>query len=550
MTGHVHAYLDAVLRRASVPMEGEVFRPDWADGPRSHKVYEEADGGGVPAFPLPVPRGGAPAPSSSSPLVALSGMLHDSYAWRSRRLRITADPGQGGRERYEGAVWSRGSAAGGGLYPCEIYYVSGARSGGGRDGLLPGVYHYDQPAHALRRLITGDASARVSRALGFDTRGGDGPDQSLLVTVRFWQNAFKYAEFSYHCVTMDLGCLLGTWQTWAAEHGVPLSPAALWFDEPDLNRLLALDPSDESVLAVVPLPWPSPNGREPTPEPRPGAVPEMSGGPGPGPEAGTPVVERSRTVRYFPRAQRAHLAAVEAPPHRPVLAPRLSPAPPAGAPSGGALPLPPPAPPRHDVSASLATRRSSFGLFSSETPLAAPELAALLTAATTTPHLRTDVRPGTGPDPGTPPLTDVVVFVNHVTDVPPGVYAYEPGAHALTPLPGPGPHPFLQDVYTLNNYNLEQAAAVLVARARPHAVLDAAGPRGYRLLNAEVGALAQSVYLAAAARGLACGAALGFDYEAMAARLGKGPEDDTWPLLLLLTGHDRPTGPDFDTRLT
>ncbi|MFG3254761.1 nitroreductase family protein [Streptomyces sp. NPDC048172] len=530
MTGHVHAYLDAVLRRASVPMEGEVFRPDWADGPRSHKVYE-----GLPAYPLP-PGDASPA----SPLTALSGMLHDSYAWRSRRLRITADPGQGGRERYGGAAWGRGSAAGGGLYPCEIYWVTGVTGAGHADGggVLPGVYHYDQPGHAVRRLITGDVSARVSRALGFDTQTG--PDQFLLVTVRFWQNAFKYAEFSYHCVTMDLGCLLGTWQTWAAAHDVPLSPAALWFDELDLNRLLGLDPADESVLAVVPLPWSEPDTRR--------RVAPTSPGPDPGLQADTPVAERSRAVRHFPQAQSAHLAAVEAPPHLPPApSPRLSPTSPTDT---APLPLPPPAPPRRDLSASLATRRSSFGLLSAETPLAAEELAALLRAATETPHLRTDVRPGTGKASGTPPLTGVAVFVNHVTDVPPGVYAYEPEAHALTPIPGPGPHPFLQDVYTLNNYNLEQAATVLVARARPHAVLDATGPRGYRLLNAEIGALAQSVYLTATAHGLSCGAALGFDYEKMANRLGKGPENDTWPLLLLMTGHERPTQAEFDARLT
>jgi nitroreductase len=168
------------------------------------------------------------------------------------------------------------------------------------------------------------------------------------------------------------------------------------------------------------------------------------------------------------------------------------------------------------------------------------------------------------------PLTRLVVFVNHVTGVPAGAHSYDAASHTLTPLPGPPPHPFLQRVYTLNNHNLEQASAVLVVLARPHAVLRAAGPRGYRLLNAEVGAVAQATYLAAAALGTGCGAALGFDYEAMAERLVTGTgtvttgtvttdtettadtvttDTDTKPLLVLMTGHERPCRPDFDTTL-
>ncbi|MGP3974520.1 SagB family peptide dehydrogenase [Streptomyces sp. 8N114] len=534
----VTRYLDAVLRRASVPMETEPFEPDWQDQPRSHKIYR-----GVPGFPLPeappqplLPLGEAllaqhPGEGAAFTLPLLAGMLRYSYGWLSRRLQITADPGQGGREAYAHAAWARGSAAGGGLYPCELYWVCGPGA-----GPLPGVYHYDQPAHALRRIATGDISPRVREALGAGPAEGR---QFLLVTVRFWQNAFKYGEFSHHCVTMDLGCLLQTWQTWAASCGIGLSPR-LWYDEPELDRLLGLDPATESVLAAVPLPW--------------GYLPDKGRGTGAAeksaglatasrstPSIAPPVAERSRTVRRFPAAEAAQLAAAYD--TRPYPAPEAlarAAADACGPPAGAAVPLPAPTPLTGGVAEALAARRSSFGRFSAHRPLAAEDLSALLEAAAAGRRLNT----------GAPPLTRPAVFVQHVAGVRAGLYLHDSAAHALVPLPGPAPHPFLQRVYTLNNYNLQQAAAVLVVLARPHAVVAAAGPRGYRLLNAEVGAVAQSAYLAAAALGTGCGAALGFDYEALQAALGPAVGPDTWPLLLLMTGHERPDRPRFDASLT
>ncbi|MGP3988813.1 SagB family peptide dehydrogenase [Streptomyces sp. 3N207] len=533
----VTRYLDAVLRRASVPMETEPFEPDWQDQPRSHKIYR-----GVPGFPLPDappqplrPLGEAlfaqdPGERAAFTVPLLAGMLRYSYGWLSRRLQITADPGQGGREAYAHAAWARGSAAGGGLYPCELYWVCGPGA-----GPLPGVYHYDQPAHALRRIATGDISPRVREALGAGPTAGR---QFLLVTVRFWQNAFKYGEFSYHCVTMDLGCLLRTWQTWAASCGIGLHPL-LWYDEPELDRLLGLDPATESVLAAVPLPWRGATGdeNEGTGDENDGPVTGRRFTPG----VATPVAERSRTVRRFPAAEAAQLAAAYDTGRGPAPGALVEAAAgKSGTPAGAAVPLPASTPLTGGVAEALAARRSSFGRFSTHHPLAAEDLSALLEAAAAGRRLHT----------GAPPLTRLAVFVQHVSGVRAGLYLHDSAAHTLVPLPGPAPHPFLQRAYTLNNYNLQQAAAVLVVLARPHAVVAAAGPRGYRLLNAEVGAVAQTAYLAAAALGTGCGAALGFDYEALHTALGLALGPDTWPLLLLMTGHERPDRPRFDASLT
>jgi SagB-type dehydrogenase family enzyme len=146
--------------------------------------------------------------------------------------------------------------------------------------------------------------------------------------------------------------------------------------------------------------------------------------------------------------------------------------------------------------------------------------------------------------PGTAPLAKLYALVNHVQGVPAGAYEYDPAANALRPVkPGP-PGDFLQRNYFLANYNLEQAGAVLVPTVRTMAVLDAVGDRGYHLVNATIGAIAQTCYTAAAALDLGCGVALGFDNISYIEELGLGRTGES-PLLIMLVGHERPQPADF-----
>lgn len=139
------------------------------------------------------------------------------------------------------------------------------------------------------------------------------------------------------------------------------------------------------------------------------------------------------------------------------------------------------------------------------------------------------------------------VFVNHVVGLAPGAYDHLPEEVALRPVREGPVADFLQSNYFLNNYNLEQCAAVLTVVARPTAVTSAVGPRGYRLVNAEVGAVTQSVYLACAALGLGCGAALGFDNVSYRDEL-RIEDRHEWPLLILMVGHERQGQPEFVCR--
>lgn len=517
--GYAHVYAHEIMHRGRVPMEPADFVPDWADRPRKAKFHPDAETIPLPDGPADEP-GPGPLPGFTLPL--LSGMLRDSYGLTGRRLAVQANTDLAALPHYTHANWSRGTASGGGLYPVAIHWVSGP---GGP--LTPGVHHYAPHQHGLRRLLTGDVTGEVRAALG---AGGVAAEatQYLVLSVKYWQNAFKYNSFSFHAVSMDVGALVQTWRLWATQYGLRIDPV-LWFDEERLARLLGVAPQEEGVFAVVPLTW--------------AGAPSGEGDPVPGTARTADVavrhrdVERSRRVLTFDTLLRIHEATAGRADDRPApgALDKAAAHPPRGA-EPLALPVPP-APPAATARA-LRARRSSFGRFDASRPVAAGQLAAALADCAATGY-------GTEAErPGGPPLTALYAFVNHVVGIAPGAYAYDPAAHTLRLVkPGP-PGPFLQRTYFLSNYNLEQAAAVLVPTVRTTAVLDAAGDRGYRLVGGTVGAVAQTFYTTAAAFGLGAGVALGFDNIAYMEELGLTGTDEA-PLLIMLLGHERPRPADF-----
>lgn len=527
--GFAHDYATAIVRRGRYPMEPADWVPDWADRPRKGKHFPAADAFPLPADPAPDPaatvqRGlHGPEGTGSFTLPLLAAMLRDSYGLVGRRLAVQANSDLGTLPMYTQANWSRGTASGGGLYPVGVHWVAGP---GGP--LTPGVHYYDTRHHELRRLLAGDVTPEVRAAVGEPARGHR---QFLVLGVRFWQNAFKYNSFAYHVVTMDTGALLQTWRLWARAHGLPLGPV-LWFDEPRLGRLLGLTPEEEGVFAVVPLRWQ-------------GDRPEAAGT-GEAPAAARDAVrvrhrdqERSSRVVAFETVTSMHAATLEGAAERPApqaLAKVL--AEPAD-PGGERTPLPPAEPLHAAVRDALRARRSSFGRFQAALPLPAAGLSTVLAAADAAGSLGSDTE-----TPGAAPLTRLYVFVNHVAAVDQGVYLYDRADRSLRLLRAGAPGAFLQRNYFLANYNLEQAAAVIVPAARTHAVLDAVGDRGYRLVNAVVGGISQAVYTACAAAGLACGVALGFDAVSYTEELGLADTGEI-PLLTMMIGHERPRPADF-----
>ncbi|MFD9520769.1 SagB family peptide dehydrogenase [Streptomyces sp. NPDC059979] len=525
--GYAHVYAHEIMHRGRVPMEPVDFVPDWADRPRKAKFHPDAETIPLPAAP---PHALPPRPAPGFTLPLLSGMLQDSYGLTGRRLAVQANTDLAALPHYTHANWSRGTASGGGLYPVAVHWAAGP---GGP--LTPGLYHYAPHQHGLRRLLTGDVTGQVRDALGHGANAVEGAGaaagatQYLVLSVKYWQNAFKYNSFSFHAVSMDVGALVQTWRLWAAQYGLRIDPV-LWFDEERLARLLGVAAGDEGVFAVVPLTWE-------------GAPPHAEGAPVPehGGDTDAAVrhqdVERSRRVLVFETLQRIHGATVGRAADRPApdALDEAAAFPPRGA---DPLPLPPPPAPPAATGRALRERRSSFGRFEGSRPVAAEQFAAALADCAATAY-------GTEAErPDGPPLTSLYAFVNHVEGVAPGAYAYDPAAHTLRLVkPGP-PGPFLQRTYFLSNYNLEQTGAVLVPTVRTTAVLDAVGDRGYRLVGATIGAVAQTFYTTAASFGLGAGVALGFDNIAYREELGL-TETDEAPLLIMLLGHERPRPADF-----
>ena len=480
-------YLAAIVRRSREDPDAD-YVIDWADKPRQTKFYPDADGFALPG-PEPV----------------LGDLLFHSYAQLERRLTIDAN-GQALTPRYEAAKWGRGTASGGGIYPVSVYWATGARG-----KAVPGLYHYFPFQHSMKQLIAGDVTGEIAAALGERST----VDQYLILGIKFWQNAFKYNSFSYHATGFDVGTILHTWRMLGAAHGVRLTPR-LWFDEPRLSRLLNIEPEREGVFAVVPLGQPT------------GAVPEPT----------TARVryedrERSRRVLTFDRVTRMHASTVTGCSERPgtgaVKAAHVTPRP-----ELAEVPLPAPVPPTRDVRRALRERVTSFGRFEAFRPFDGAHLAAVLSAGAAAARFDCDVLPA-GEDLT---LVKQYVFVNHVDGVDPGVYEYDPAAGALRRIKPGAPGRFLQWNYTMSNYNLEQAAAVIVPAVRIPALLDAVGDRGYRLATAVTGAVAQACYTTSAALGTGCGVALALDTVGYIEELGLRDGDEI-PLFLMMVGQLR-----------
>lgn len=500
MTSTTQQYARSILGRSREPMEPADYVVDWDDAPLRNAVYPD-----VRRVPLPA------GPEAAAPWRDLDRCLRSSYAPFTRRTRITPNTGAEHMQTVQGAIYGRGSASGGGMYPVELYLVVGPGT-----GVPAGIYHYSSGHHMLDVLLLGDLRGRVRTALGGDE---ELPAMYVLAAVNFWKNAFKYNSFCYHVVTSDIGTLFGAWRQ---EVGAA-ADVRLWFDERDLDDLLGLDPDRESVFAVVP--WGAGAGAGAGPGDT-GAGPASRSVPA---RVAASSVQRSRRTEVFAwnrAVQQDMLDDVRPAPDR---TPDLEPL--AGLRVAATLPPARPAT-REDLAGAVAGRHSAFGLFTSQGGVTRQELADLLAC-------------GGGerlvPLGGQGDVTDLLrlsVFVNHVEDVPPGAYHHDPGSGDLLEVPGEPVHPFLQYAYYLTNYNLEQAAAVIAVSGRPEAVIGDLGPRGYRLLNAELGAVCQRTYLAAQTLGLGCGVVFGFDNVAVRERLDRAGSDE-WPLLLMMVGRER-----------
>jgi SagB-type dehydrogenase family enzyme len=516
-------YTQRVFRRFREPMQPEGFAPDWDDQPSRHKFYE-----GAPLLPLPIPFQTAQASlgeslqrladagsgqTSALTWEVLSTIL-GAYCVNGRRTQLMWGDDSPARLAASHAVWGRATASGGGMYPAEAYIVMG-----GGTPVLPGVYHHDTAYHGLARLSVGDVTGHIRDAIRDERMRL--ANCYLIATARFWKSTFKYNNFAYHLITQDVGALLGSWRILLSAAGVA-SSTTLWFNEQHVDEILDLDTTDESSFAVLSFRWPTadaPSGREAEAA---ASWPTLSRVV----RARLAPWERSRSIRRFSEVETIHAAALVGPAPRPPSPdpPRSLPhASPAKASSSGLLM-------EADLRQCFRERRSSFGLFTSSPPIEREVLGTVLWAC---------AMAGQAPSDVTMPRTRLWVLANAVAGVKPGTYRYDGSTEQLVRLQELDIGALLQKLYALDNYNMTQVAAVLVISGFLDEARRRYGDRGYRMLNLEVGAVAQTAYFAAAATGIGCGAVGGIDNVAVDELLGIASSGEN-SLLFVLLGHERP----------
>lgn len=524
------------------------FTPNWGDRPSYFKVYE-----GVERLALSLERSAdlismqdllkqIEAPQElSSPREGLTFnelgiMLYFTYGILNRRLRIRPTQETYQLAQYRSGLYGRGTASGGGLYPVEMYWACG--SGG---PAIPGLYHYDNAHHALERLLTGDATRSIQSAV-LAHPAALNTNQFLLITINFWKNAFKYENFSYHVVTQDLGASLCS--LWFLAMGFHLSwQPILWYQDEALNALLGLNSDDESVFAVVPLPAPNlallPGSTESA------CIQSYPYG-SVSPTGNKRSFQRSRKVLTFAMNRETHQGTLitDEPRPQPQEAVRtgIDEAPCVGE----HLPLPPPMLERlqGDLLETFQKRYSNFGTFATGVALSCADLATILYSASAIRNYPCDVKA----EHGLPHFTRLMIFVNNVEGIERGAYAYDPHTHCLQTICQKDLAPFLQQHYLLQNYNIANAGAVIAIVGNLEGMLQVYGNRGYRILNAEAGLVAQGIYLVSAAMAIACGTVLGFANFALNTAL-ELDGTDLKTLLFVLVGHENRHSADIDYRL-
>jgi SagB-type dehydrogenase family enzyme len=395
------------------------------------------------------------------------------------RLLQLANGVTGKLEAGGASVMLRAAPSAGALYAGEVYLAAE-----GVAGLAPGVYYFDVLRHALVRVRAGSARRELAAALGDVRNAVDAPACVLLTNV-FGRYTWRYANRGYRYALIDTGHIGENLRLAARSAGLG-EALSLRFDDARLAALLGIDGRDEAVCAVHVLGLPPPLAGVPSGAGRAALVEVGRAGGG----------ARTEWERYHEATRLTPGEPPAAPPH------------PASEPVGGrgeVVALPEAPPPATSVDDAIRVRRSAMAF--REDPVARTDFAAALRT------IRGD--PGLERVPG----VDVLLVVHRVEGLAPGVYRLEPGSARLARLRQADLRKALVDACA----GQEKAGAAAVGFAlvgRLAWAAASAGQRSYRDLLIESGAVAQRIYLAAEAAGLAARNLAAFYDEALNDLLG------------------------------
>jgi SagB-type dehydrogenase family enzyme len=488
-----------VAHSESLPIPGEV---DWADAPGVFKLYR-----GRPRIALGYAAATGARRAGPLPPEQLGQLLADSYGLTRKRWtavnalrRVIGTRGASlkstGRVPLDTSTL-RPVASGGARFPGELYVVAGSHA-----GIPAGVYHYDAAHHALVTLRAGDWTSKVAACVGAD----DGqPPWTILLSILFWKNAFKYGELSYRLCSLDGGALLG--QLLAVAEQYRSTTVHYQFLDRELDGIVELDPGRESIYAAIAI-GDSAGDRAPAPEPaRPSEDP-----PAPPPRTNGPsTTELGWSIDALPALARVHEGAQL---HDVASFVREGALPPLAIETRSlrSIALPPRA---LDLLAGRRRRRSSMGYFE-RGELTLQQIGELLGAAAS--GYVNDI------DGDTRWLHNTALWcvINDAAGLDSGVYRYRPDGHALEQVRADDVRAELQASLLSAMFNLFHAGMCVYPVGDYQRGFDVHGDRWYRIQNLEAGIALQRLYLAAAALGLRCHANLGYSGELTHKMLGLG----------------------------
>lgn len=204
---------------------------------------------------------------------------------------------------------------------------------------------------------------------------------------------------------------------------------------------------------------------------------------------------------------------------------------------GRRIPLPDIHPPRADLVATLALRRSAEDY--ADRPLDLTTLSAWLRFSVGVqrfvPAYGVTEHPlSMAPTAGGLDSLRAYLAVRTAEALVPGVYRYEAVSHELVELSTVDPVHALRHVYLQPEF-VPRAAVSLALTARLDEAFDRYPLRHYRTLHVDSGVAVQNLYLVGTALGMACCAVAGFDDTALSALLGL-PETEI-PTMLFAAGH-------------
>ncbi|MEE3718910.1 SagB/ThcOx family dehydrogenase [Tumidithrix elongata RA019] len=166
----------------------------------------------------------------------LSRLLLCSYGLTARVPTMTGEP-----------LYLRSAPSAGGLYPAEIYIISGGTA------LLPaGLYNYQPRNHILIQFWSDRHVWQTLQEACFSHPALSQTRIAIATTAVFFRSAWRYQDRAYRRIFLDTGHLLGNIKLAAALNDFRAHFIGGFKDEV-LNQLLYLDNAQEGAIAVIPI---------------------------------------------------------------------------------------------------------------------------------------------------------------------------------------------------------------------------------------------------------------------------------------------------------